>query len=109
MPGKKQLTISENEAAALEDVLQFPLADALFGRRSRRFFRGASIPDGALQYESRHEPLPLSQLERLLVLMAMGGVTRPLRAASVQLLWFCQWPHARIGSRVPNERDFLHR
>jgi hypothetical protein len=70
-----KLSMTENEAAALEEVLRFPLADALFGRRSRRFFRGAAIPDGALRYESKHEPLPLSQLERLLVLLAMGGVT----------------------------------
>ena len=75
MSGNEPLSITEDEVSALEDVLRFPLADALFGRRSRRFFRGASIPDGALQYESKHEPLPLSRLERLLVLVAMGGVT----------------------------------
>jgi hypothetical protein len=72
---EQQLSMTESEAAALEEVLRFPLAEALFGRRSRRFFRGAAIPEGALAYESKHEPLPLSQLERLLVLLAMGGVT----------------------------------
>src|ERR1700728_4243005 len=71
----KQFSMTDSEAAALEEVLRFPLADALFGRRSRRFFRGAAIPDGALQYESKHKPMPLSQLERLLLLLAMGGVT----------------------------------
>lgn len=68
-------SITEQEASALEELLQFPLTDALFGRRSRRFFRGAVIPDGPLEYTSTHEPLPLSELERLLVLLAMGGVT----------------------------------
>jgi len=71
----KQISLEEHEIAALHEVLQFPLADALFGRRSRRFFRGAEIPDGPLQYRSAHPSLPLSELERLLVLLAMGGVT----------------------------------
>jgi hypothetical protein len=69
------LNLQKHEIAALNDVLQFPLVDALFGRRSRRFFRGADIPDGPLQYRSKYPPLPLSELERLLVLLAMGGVT----------------------------------
>jgi hypothetical protein len=73
--GPKPLTLDKHELAALKEVLQFPLANALFGRRSRRFFRGAEIPDGPLQYRSEHPFLPLSDLERLLVLLAMGGVT----------------------------------
>ena len=69
------LTISPHELDALRDLGNFSLTDALFNRRSRRFFRGAEIPDGPLQYRSTHAPLPLSNLERLLVLLAMGGVT----------------------------------
>ena len=69
------LTIGPNELDALHDLGNFSLTDALFNRRSRRFFRGAEIPDGPLQYRSTHAPLPLSDLERLLVLLAMGGVT----------------------------------
>jgi hypothetical protein len=72
---KLQLSLHKHEIAALDEVLQFPLVDALFGRRSRRFFRGANIPDGPLQYRSKHTALPLSDLERLLVLLALGGVT----------------------------------
>jgi hypothetical protein len=30
------------------DMLNFRLIDALMGRRSRRFFMGAEIPDGVL-------------------------------------------------------------
>jgi hypothetical protein len=63
------------EEQALEDLLSFPFVDALFGRRSRRFFRGATIPDGALAYASRHAPLPLTETERLVVLTAMSGNT----------------------------------
>ena len=51
------------------------LVEALFGRRSRRFALGGELPDGPLAYKSRHRPVPLSELERLLVLSAMGGTT----------------------------------
>ncbi len=60
---------------ALHELLQFPFVDALFGRRSRRFFRGAEIPDGTLAYKSRHAAMPLSDLERMLILTACGGNT----------------------------------
>lgn len=64
-----------SEQDALEELLRFPFVEALFGRRSRRFFRGAEIPDGPLAYTSRHEPLALSETERLLILTALSGVT----------------------------------
>jgi hypothetical protein len=59
----------------LQDVLEFPLAEALFGRRARRFSLGASLPDGPLAFTSRHDPLPLSELEQMLVLTAAAGNT----------------------------------
>ena len=59
----------------LEDTLSFPLIEALLGRRSRRFFMGAEIPDGVLAYKSRHEPVPLTDLEKLLIVAACGGNT----------------------------------
>jgi hypothetical protein len=64
-----------NERKLLEQVVRFPLSEALFNRRSRRFFRGAEIPDGPLAYKSKHRPLPLSEFERLLILLAVSGVT----------------------------------
>lgn len=63
------------EAEALRELAVFPLLDALYGRRSRRFSLGAEIPDGPLAYKSTHDPMPLSELERALVLSAMGGTT----------------------------------
>jgi hypothetical protein len=59
----------------LQDVLQFPLVEALYGRRARRFSFGASIPDGPLAFTSRHDPLPLTELEQMLVLTAAAGNT----------------------------------
>jgi hypothetical protein len=58
-----------------EDMLNFGLVEALLGRRSRRFFRGAEIPDGAFAYTSKHESMPLTELEKLLVVAACGGNT----------------------------------
>ncbi len=66
---------TETESEALEELAAFPLLEALYGRRSRRFALGSEIPDGPLAYRSKHEPLSLTELERLLVLSAMGGTT----------------------------------
>ncbi|HZA83701.1 MAG TPA: hypothetical protein VFC13_19905 [Actinomycetes bacterium] len=73
MADARRLTAGETKA--LDGLAQFPLVAALLGRRSRRFALGDEIPDGPLAYRSRHDPVPLSELERLLVLGAMGGTT----------------------------------
>ena len=57
------------------DALEFPLVAALFGRRARRFSLGTTLPDGPLAYTSRHEALPLSDLEQMMVLTAAAGNT----------------------------------
>lgn len=56
-------------------VLDFPLLQALFGRRARRFGLGMEIPSGPLAYRSTAEPLPLSELEQLLLVAAGTGVS----------------------------------
>ncbi|MFD2247762.1 hypothetical protein [Pontibacter ruber] len=58
-----------------QDMMQFGLIEALLGRRSRRFFMGAEIPDGVFKYKSKHAPVPLTELEKLLVVTACGGNT----------------------------------
>ncbi len=58
-----------------QDLLEFGLVEALLGRRSRRFFRGAHVPDGVFAYRSQHPPMPLSALETLLVVGGCGGNT----------------------------------
>jgi hypothetical protein len=70
--GQRQST---NLKGTLDELLEFPLMDALMGRRSRRFCMGAEIPDGVLAFKSKHEPMPLSELEQLILLTIMGGVT----------------------------------
>jgi hypothetical protein len=66
---------TSGEADALRELAAFPLLEALYGRRSRRFALGGVLADGPLAYRSQHEPLPLTELERMLVLSAMGGTT----------------------------------
>jgi hypothetical protein len=63
------------EKAAIQDLAAFPLLEALYGRRSRRFALGAEILDGPLAYKSAHDPVPLTDRERMLVLSAMSGTT----------------------------------
>ena len=67
--------LSARERDALERLGDFPLLDALFGRRSRRFPMGGEIPDGPLAYRSKHPHVPLSELETLLILAVMTGTT----------------------------------
>jgi hypothetical protein len=58
----------------LNELLKFPLMEAIAGRRSRRFCMGAEIPDGVLAFKSKHKPLPLSEIEQLILLTSMGGI-----------------------------------
>jgi hypothetical protein len=60
---------------ALEGVSQFPLIQALAGRRSRRFCLGAEIPEGPLAFKSNQKPVPLTELEQMLLLTSMAGST----------------------------------
>ncbi len=61
--------------SGFEDMLSFGLIDALLGRRSRRFFAGAHIPDGIFAFRSQKKALPLDELEKYLVVSACGGGT----------------------------------
>ena len=62
-------------AQAIGALQRFPLLDALFGRRSRRFGVGMEIPDGPLAYRSSYPPQALSELERTLLIAVGAGVS----------------------------------
>ncbi len=66
---------SGGDTQGIKSLFQFPLLEALLGRRSRRFFAGARIPDGVFEYTSNKQPQPLSELEKMLVVSACGGNT----------------------------------
>lgn len=62
-------------AEALAQVMEFPLMEAIFGRRSRRFGLGMEMPAGPLRYQSSGEPEPLSELEQSVLVAAGTGVS----------------------------------
>jgi hypothetical protein len=59
----------------LRTMLEFPLPQALFGRRARRFGVGMEIPSGPLAFRSDKDPLPLSELEQTVLVAAATGVS----------------------------------
>ena len=70
------MTGQRSDAPAIDDdLLRFPLIDAIVGRRSRRFGLGMAIPSGPLAYTSRAEAVPLSELERSILMAAGTGAT----------------------------------
>jgi hypothetical protein len=94
---------------AVEELAGFPLMEALIGRRSRRFALGDEIPDGPLAYKSKHDPLPLGELERALVLSSMCGttgwhygITRHARYAP----HISNYPSAAAGRTFPSAAGF---
>lgn len=73
---KKMKTLEKLQIPpGFHNIQAFTLLEALMGRRSRRFFRGAEIADGVFAYKSRRALEPLSELEKLLVVTACGGNT----------------------------------
>lgn len=64
------------ETEALRELAAFPLVEALYGRRSRRFALGDAIPDGPLAYRSRHKP-PTTPVGTLPTRDAGALVVRP--------------------------------
>jgi hypothetical protein len=59
----------------LNAVWEFPLFDAIMGRRSRRFGLGMEIREGPNAFKSPHDPLPLDPLEEALLIAAATGVS----------------------------------
>ena len=58
------------ESDLLHQVWEYPLFDALFGRRSRRFGLGFEMTEGPFKYKSQRVSLPLSDLEEALLIAA---------------------------------------
>lgn len=59
----------------LVETAGFPLIEAIHGRRSRRFAKGASIPNGPLAFTSRQAPEPLDPTEQMLLIATIAGNT----------------------------------
>ena len=58
----------------LDTTVDYKFYDAVFQRRSRRFGLGMEIERGALKYKSRHNPVPLSELEEAILVWTGLGI-----------------------------------
>ena len=67
--------------AGLGAVLEQPLLDTMWRRRTHRVSRGASVLAGSMTHESTNEPAPLTELEEALLIAITGssGLTMPDR------------------------------
>lgn len=93
LPRKRRSDNFPEHGKGLIDAANFPLIDAIHGRRSRRFAKGASIPDGPLAYRSTEAPQPLTETEQLLLLTTVAGNTG----------WSHLIPHNRFyAPKIPN-------
>jgi hypothetical protein len=61
------------DQALLDQVWSYPLFEALYGRRSRRFGLGFEMPEGPFRYKSAHAAVPLAELEEALLVGAGAG------------------------------------
>lgn len=84
--GRKAKTASATPEA-LQLLQRFPLLDALFGRRSRRFGAGMEIPDGPFKYRSERAAEPIGEFERTLLIAIGAGISG----------WNFGFPHAANG------------
>jgi hypothetical protein len=57
----------------LNKVWDYPLFEALYGRRSRRFGLGFEMTEGPFKYKSQRAPMPLSDFEEALLVAAGVG------------------------------------
>lgn len=107
---KNSLHIDENLSKTLSEIMKFPLMEAIAGRRARRFCMGAEIPDGIFQFKSKHQSIPLSEIEKLLLLSTMSGVTgwhfAIMRHAKYapKLSNYCGSP---VGRTIPSSAGFI--
>jgi hypothetical protein len=84
-------------SAPLDQVWNYPLFEALYRRRSRRFGLGFEMPEGPFRYKSAHAPVPLSELEEALLLGAGAGFSG---LAFWDLPTPVAYPHPRLGGRT---------
>jgi hypothetical protein len=93
-------------ATPLDDAWNYPLFEALYRRRSRRFGLGFEMPEGPFRYTSTHAPVPLSELEEALLLGAGAGFSG---VAFWDLPTPAPYPLGRLGGRTfPTTRPGGH-
>jgi hypothetical protein len=86
--------------AGLLDGLSYPFFQAVWDRKSRRVGLGMEIDSGVFAYRSPYQPVPLSELEEALLLVAATGLTGlnlgdidPSKGADALVQWTNRtWP-----------------
>ena len=58
-----------------QNAWNYPLFDAIFQRRARRFPLGAVMPGGVAPFKSTQEPVPLDEIEEAMLVMAGTGIS----------------------------------
>ena len=64
-----------NNLEEIQELYQFPLLDAILGRRSRRFGLGMEIKEGPNAFKSPNDPMPLDELEEAILVTAGTGIS----------------------------------
>jgi len=92
--------------ALVRELASFPLLDAMFGRRARRFGYGMKIPDGPFAYDSQHEPVALNETERMILVMCGAGIsgwnTGMEHTAAGEPDTGCNYPVRLLGRTYPS-------
>jgi len=65
--------VTSEQRDLLNLAWNYPLFEALYGRRSRRFGLGFEMLEGPFRYKSAHAPVALSELEEALLIGAGAG------------------------------------
>ena len=71
-------TMVEEPVASIEPAQKawnYPLFDAIFQRRARRFPLGAAMPGDLAPFTSTKEPVPLDEIEEAMLVMAGTGIS----------------------------------
>jgi len=93
-------------SAPLDQAWNYPLFEALYRRRSRRFGLGFEMPEGPFRYKSAHAPVPLTELEEALLIGAGAGFSG---LAFWDLPTPAPYPHPHLGGRTfPATRPGSH-
>ena len=59
----------------VQKAWNYPLFDAIFQRRARRFPLGAAMPGDLAPFTSTKEPIPLDEIEEAMLVMAGTGIS----------------------------------
>jgi len=73
----KRSVVAEPVASieAVQQAWNYPLFDAIFQRRARRFPLGAEMPGDVAPFKSTSEPIPLDEIEEAMLVIAGTGIS----------------------------------